>query len=268
MDKVINIIDNFPIKIDKIIISLVYILIGIVVFQVIKKIVNRKGKLPENQKLKTIKILILNIVKYIDCFLVVLAIASVFGVNVKSILAGLGIGTVIIGLAFQDFAKDIIAGISIIVENKYSVGDTIEVEGFMGEVIFLGLKSTKIKDFKGAIKIMPNRNMESLINYSLNNSLAVVDIGVSYDNKPEEVEKVLNNLFPRLKELIPSAKGDFQILGINELEESSVVYRIAIEVESMQQYIVQRTIRREIKNEFDKHNIKIPYKQIEVHNGK
>ena len=54
MDKVINIIDNFPIKIDKIIISLVYILIGIVVFQVIKKIVNRKGKLPENQKLKTI----------------------------------------------------------------------------------------------------------------------------------------------------------------------------------------------------------------------
>ena len=245
-----------------------YILIGIVVFKVIKKLVNRKGKLPENQKLKTIKILILNIVKYIDCFLVVLAIASVFGVNVKSILAGLGIGTAILGLAFNDLAKDLIAGVTIIAEGEYEIGDVIEVDGFMGEVVFISLRTTRIRNFKGATKIIANHYMDNIINYSANNSLAVVDVSIAYENKEEDIEKSFESLFKRLNGNIPYATKNLELWGVNELSDSSVVYRVVVETKPMKHIATERFLRKEIKKEFDKTGIKIPYKQIEVHNGK
>ena len=76
------------------------------------------------------------------------AILANFGVNVKSILAGLGITAALVGLAFQDLAKDLIAGISIILEDQYEIGDTIEVNGFTGEVVSLGLRTTRIRNKK------------------------------------------------------------------------------------------------------------------------
>ncbi len=266
---------NFTINIKNITFALIYIIIGIIIYSIIKHLLNktsifRKKHLnkEQSQKVKTIQIIALNVSKYLIGIFVILAILSLYGVNVKSILAGLGIGTAIIGLAFQDLAKDIIAGIFIISENQYEIGDTIEIDGFMGEVIAVGLKTTKIKNYKGAVKIISNRNMDKIINYSINNSLAVVDIGVSYDHSPKEVEEVLQKLFIKLDGKIPEVKGKFQILGIDGLNDSSVVYRIAVEVESMQQFNVERILKKEIKIAFDEAKIKIPYPQIEVHNGK
>ena len=220
------------------------------------------------QRIKTIKILVLNIIKYVIIAFVFIAILSQFGVNVKSILAGVGIGTAIIGLAFQDLAKDLIAGFFIITEGEYEVGDTIEVGGFMGEVTAIGLRTTRIRNFKGATKIIANHYMDNIINYSANNSLAVVDVGIAYENNEEEIENVINNLMKRLNGKVPDATKDLECWGVNELSDSSVVYRIVVETKPMKQFAVERFLRKEIKKEFDKSGIKIPYTQIEVHNGK
>ena len=165
-------------------------------------------------------------------------------------------------------AKDIIAGISIIAEEQYDVGDIIEVDGFLGEVIFLGLKTTKIKDYKGAIKIISNRYMDKVINYSLADSLAIVDVGVGYEYTPEEVEKVLNDLAKKLTGNIKDATGPVEVLGITNLGDSSVIYRVTVKVKSMQHYAVERLLRKEIKKALDKADITIPFPQVEVHNGK
>ena len=226
--------ENIEIEIINLILPVIYILIGIVVYKILKRIIDRSINIERitlkshKQRAETIKMLILNIIKYITVILVLLAILSNFGINVKSILTGLGITTAIIGLAFQDLAKDLIAGISIITENQYEVGDTIEVDGFMGEVVFLGLKTTKIRDYKGATKIIANHNMDKIINYSLHDSLAVVDIGTSYENTTEEIEKVLTDLATNLKGKIKDATGDIEILGINRLADSAVEYRVTV----------------------------------------
>lgn len=264
----------FSIDIFQIIIPILYIVIGIVLFQIIKKLIlksrinYKKISKDQVQRIKTIKILFINIIKYIIIILVVLSILSQFGVNVKSILAGLGIGTAIIGLAFQDLAKDLIAGFSIITEGEYEVGDVIEVNGFMGEVTSISLRTTRIKNFKGATKIIANHYMDNIINYSENNSLAVIDVDISYENNEKEIEKAFSDLFERLKGKIPFATKDPEIWGVNELSNSSVVYRIVVETEPTKQFITERFLRKEIKIELDKNNIKIPYQQIEVHNGK
>ena len=265
---------NLEFDLKLIILPIIYISLGIIIFEIIKNILSKIIKLSpnnknsHNQRLKTVNILILNIIKYIICIFVILAILSTFGVNVRSILAGLGIGTAIIGLAFQDLAKDIIAGIFIISEDQYEVGQTIEVDGFMGGVIFVGLKTTRIKDFKGAVKIISNRNMDKIINYSLNNSLALIDLNIPYDNSPLEVEKVLEKIITDVNKNIKYAKGDLHIIGVNALEDSSVVHRLGVEVVPVKNFEVERYLKKEFLTRLLKSNIKIPYPQIEVHNGK
>lgn len=272
MDKLPKI---YNIEIKYFLYPILYILIGYISYQVIKNVINKifnKRTLKtikdrHNQKrIDTIRILILNLIKYIIIIFVVLANLSLFGINVKSILAGVGITAAIIGLAFQDIAKDLLAGIFIVAEDQYEIGDTIEVNGFMGEVVFIGLKTTRIRDYKGRVKIISNHTITEVINYNLSNSIAVVDVSVDYEADSEQVELVLNELVNTLPAKVPHVKGEAKLLGIDSLADSAVVYRITCPVSSMKQFEAERIIRKEVKEALDEAKIKIPYPQIEVHN--
>lgn len=269
-------IDIFQKTIDLklIILPIVYIIIGMIVFAIIKRLVlkatikNKVLKSAQKQRVKTLSIVVLNIIKYTIVILVILAIVSLFGFKVGSILAGLGIGTALLGLAFQDLAKDLIAGFSIITEGEYEIGDTIEYNGFMGEVTFIGLRTTRIRNFKGATKIIANHYMDNIINYSSNNSLAVVDVSVAYETDEDLVENTLNELFKKLNKKLEFATKDIELWGVHDLSDSAVIYRIAVETKPMKHIVTERILRKEIKKAFDEAGIKIPYTQIEVHNGK
>ena len=265
---------NIKINISHILLPIIYIIVGISIFKLLKNLIiktidKRKNlKVTQKQRVKTLGYLIINIVKYIIVVFVLLGILSVYGFNVKSILAGLGIGTAIIGLAFQDLAKDIIAGFSIITEGEYEIGDTIEVDGFMGEVTFIGLRTTRIRNFKGATKIIGNHYMDNVINYSVNNSLAVVDVSIAYETNEKLIEDTFNNLFKELNKKLEYATKDIEVWGVNDLSDSAVIYRVVVETKPMKHIATERILRKEIKQAFDKVGIKIPYTQIEVHNGK
>ena len=120
-------------------------------------------------------------------------------------------------------------GIAIISEDQFEIGDTIEVNDFMGEVVSVGLKTTRIKDWKGRTKIIANHQITELINYNLSNNLAVVDIGLEYKENTEELSNKLNEICKRITKKLKNIKGEVKVLGINELGESSVVYRIVVE---------------------------------------
>jgi len=102
-----------------------------------------KKKNVNSRKQKTLFDLIKNICKYIIIVIDILIILEIFGINTASIIAGLSVVSVVIGLAFQDVIKDFLSGISILFEDQFAIGDVIEVNGFKGEVVFLGLKTTK-----------------------------------------------------------------------------------------------------------------------------
>lgn len=266
--------NKYTIDLEMIIRPIIYIILGVLFFEIIKNIIKKAEnktmlkKRHQQKRMKTINSLIINIIRYIIIIIIGTMILSNFGVNVQSIVAGLGITAAIIGLAFQDVAKDFLAGISIILEDQYEIGDLVEINGFTGEVVNLGLKTTRLKNFKGQTLIIANHTITQVINYNLNNTKAIVDVSVGYEHSSEEVETVLNKLFEKLYKKIPKTVGKIQILGINELEESGVIYRIAVETLPGEHIPVERRLRKEIKEALDQAKIKIPYKQIEVHNGK
>lgn len=273
----ITLFNTYEIDIKYLTLPMIYIAIGTITYIILKRIINNIftkkylnsfTKRHYQKRADTIRIMILNILKYLMIILIFLSILTVYGINIRSIIAGLGVTAAIVGLAFQDIAKDLLAGIFIIAEDQYEIGDTIEINGFMGEVVFIGLKTTRIKDYKGRTKIIANHNITEVINYNLANSVAVVDIGIDYDEDINKVEKVLNNLVKDLNKTLPKLKGEVELLGINELDDSSVIYRIIAPVSSMEQYKTERIIRKKIKQVLDQEKIKIPFPQLEVHNGK
>ncbi len=262
---------------SKVVLPFVTILGAILLFTVVKAITKRIFKASgarlsaqRRQRVDTVRTLVVSIEKYVIIFIAIVIILSIFGVNVTSMVAGLGIMTAIIGLAFQDLAKDIIAGISLATENQFDVGDNVEINGFRGNVISLGLKTTKLQSYKGHIKCIANRDITEVTNYSDRNALAEVNVGVSYKHTSEEVEKALDKVRANLaaKTDLENSLGELTVNGITDFAESSIVWRVSMPCKPNSAIGLERIIRREIKAVFDKEGIEIPFPQVVVSNAK
>ncbi len=248
----------------------IVILVSWLIVNGFRKLISRiliKGKTSyEIKRRKTIIDLLGSIFKYVIYILAGLIILDFYGVNTRSLIASIGVAGAIIGLALQDTVKDLIGGISLILENYLAVGDIVTFNDFTGEVIELGLRVTKIKKASGEVMVVANRNIDTIINLSQKKAHLLIEIDTAYENKTEKVEKVLQKIIDDAIDegLILS---DSKYLGINDLSESSVKYLINIHCEQTERYVIRREILKRIKTAYDKNNLKIPYKQIEVHQG-
>lgn len=258
---------------EKFIAIVLYIVVATIVYYIIKIILSKalnlkfKSKRVNLKRQKTINSLIINIVKYLVIFIVIILILKEFGINTTSLLASLGVVGLVVGLALQDTIKDFVSGVFIITDKEYEVGDYVTIDGFTGEIIDLGLKTTRIRAYTGEVKIINNSSVGSVINYSQYNSNLILDINVSYEEDAEKVLKTLNSLVPKISKM-ESVKKQVEVLGIETLEEGAVTYRMFIETKPYDYFGVKREILKLIKKEFNTKNIKIYYPQVEVHNGK
>lgn len=251
-----------------IIIILVAMLLDKICQTILKSKITKKLNKLNSKKMATINSVIANLIRYAIYIIALLAILKVFGINTAALVTGLGVVSLVLGLALQDILKDILAGVSIIFEGQLAIGDYVKIGNFQGTVIMLGLKSTKIQAFTGEIKIISNRNITDVINYSLDKTLAMIDIPVSYESDLDKVEKILKVTAANLNDKIPSLVNELEILGVQELADSSVVFRIIGKCKPAKHFEVERTLKKEFKCALDKNGIKIPYPQVEVHNAK
>lgn len=244
-----------------------FVLVYLIIKKIIKKMMTVKLSKINERRQKTINVLVLNIIKYFFIIVAIIIILSIFGVNMNAVVASLGAVGVVVGLAFQDILKDFLSGISLIVENQYGIGDTVTINNFKGEVLAIGFRTTRLKSYTGEIMIISNRNIQEVINHSFNASLAIVDIMVSYEEDLTRVEKVLTEVCSRMTKEIKGLRGKIEILGINKLGDSGIEYRITASTKPTKQTEIQRILLREIKLEFDKNEIDIPYNQLVIHNA-
>ena len=234
--------------------------------KIIKKIFNFKTKRIKHNKQITLMNFFINVARVICFVIAAVIILGIYGVETSAIITSLGAVTVVLGLAFQDLLKDFIAGISFILENSYNVGDWVTINGFKGEVVSLGMKTTRVKAYEGQILIINNGAITEVINHNAANSLAIVDVRIPYEADTEKAEKILSDLCTRLQGELKKLKGKVELLGIEELDNNALVFRITAEVEAGEQFGVQREIRKQVKLELDKNKIKVPYDQLVVHN--
>ncbi len=250
---------------NKFILPVVYIIIGVIIYNVIKIIIKKisKSRFADKKKV-TIISLIRNIIKYLIMIFIALAILNVYGVDTSGIIASIGVAGVIIGLAFQDIVSDLLAGMFILFDNQFAIGDIVTIDGFKGEVIGLGLMSTKIKSATGDVKILPNSSFRTVINHSMNDATLLINIDVSYDTNINKLEKTLKTMEEDVLK-INGVIGNYELLGINEFSTSSIKYLISFKCKYNLQLQAKRDFNMLIKQYFDKYNIEIPYSKVDVY---
>ena len=171
---------------------------------------------------------------------------------------------VVVGLAFQDTMKNMLAGMFIIFDNRYNVGDTVKINDFTGEVLALGLQTTKLKSALGEVFTISNSSITSVINYTESDTLLIIELGVGYKTDIDELENVLKKLNTKVKK-IENVKGDLELLGVDSFGSSEIKYKISVLCKLYTHFAIKRQILKLIKIEFDKVGIEIPYTQIDLH---
>ena len=236
---------------------------------ILDEIINTGKNSYDKKKKTTITSLFENIAKYIILILDILVILSILGINVKGMVAGLGITATIIGLALQDTLKDIINGVHIISENYFIVGDIVQYGTFTGTVVEFGLKSTKIRNASGEILIIANRNIMEVKNLSQKEHVVYYDIPCPYEVTVDRVEKVIKSgILPKIKKLDNVDESSVNYLGVNDLSESCIKYLIAFKCKRDTYWGVKREVNTIVLKELNKNKIKVPYPQLEVHYDK
>lgn len=234
------------------------------IFKIIFKQIGQKPG-PLQRRKRTIAKISLSIIKYLTWIVDIIVILAIWGFDVLPALAGLGIMGLIIGLGAQKFINDLIAGFFIVFEQHFDVGDIIEVAGFKGEVIDIGLKTTKIRNWKGEIRMMSNGDVANVINYSKNPSIGIVDFDIAYKEDIQKTTELLKAELPKFRTLFPIVIEDPAVLGTVNLAASGVTLRVIVKTENEKHYGVERALRQFIKEVLDANGIEIPFPQVVVH---
>lgn len=236
-----------------------------VTWKLIDNVLNGKAKnhlKVDERRTKTLGILIHNVARYAIYFFALLMILGKLNFNLGPLLAGAGVLGLAIGFGAQSLVKDVITGFFIVFEDQYAVGDYISVGNFTGTVEEIGLRVTKIRSWTGEIHIIPNGNVAEVTNFSTHNSIAVVDIGVAYEEEIGNVTKVIQEILAEVYKDTPEMVKPPEVLGVQNFGASDIVMRITAETKPMNHYSVARKLRAKLKEGFDKAGVEIPYPRL------
>lgn len=244
----------------------IVIIISIIIYDILNNIINSnrknsKIKFMISNKSETYLKMITSVIRYIILILTVLIVLQINNINVSSMLAGLGIVSVVIGLAIQDALKDIIRGVSILSDDYFSVGDIVKYDTYEGKVLVIGLKTTKIKSIinQNVISIA-NRNIEKI---EVVSKQLDIEVPLSYELSKKEAEKVINIIVEKLKEKKEIERCEYR--GINKMAESSLNYLIRIWCNPETKPQTKRDSICLIIDTLEENNIEVPYNQIDIH---
>jgi moderate conductance mechanosensitive channel len=196
--------------------------------------------------------------------LALLMAAQEFGVNVTPVAAVAGLATLAVGFGAQNLVRDVITGFYIIIEDQYSVGDTIQVAETIGRVEHLTLRRTVVRDARGALVTLSNGDIRTVGNLSRDWSQAFVDVGVSPEVPQERALQALDAAAAELRN-DPSWSQALvdgpRILGLQSYDRHASTVRLQLRTAPSRQEDVSRELRRRIQLEFQRQGIPLSHVQ-------
>ena len=221
---------------------------------------------PKNHRLRSMLSIISSVVSYVAFIVILCWGLSILGVDVGTIIAGVGIVALIVGFSAQSLIADVVTGTFMIFENQYNVGDIIEVDGFRGTVTSIGVRTTCITDAAGNVKIINNSSMKNILNRSDKVSRSVCDFGIPYETDIEKLEqsipKLLDEIFAKHQDIMKSVPV---YLGVQQLADSAVILRFIVEVDEKDIFSGARILNHDLFVGLKKLGVEVPFPQVDVH---
>jgi small conductance mechanosensitive channel len=197
-------------------------------------------------------------------------VMSELGINLGPILAAAGVVGLAIGFGAQSLIKDILSGFFLLIENQVRVGDVVSASGKAGAVENITLRTLTLRDVAGNVHIIPHGQIDMVTNMTLGWSMVDIKLGVAYREDPDEVVRIMKDVVESLA-LEDVWKQHFlaapQVLAVEDLDDSAVVYRILAKVLPGSQWIVSREMKLRFKKRFDLEGIEIPFPHQTIYFG-
>ena len=178
------------------------------------------------------------------------------GIDLAPLIAGAGIAGVAIGFGAQSLVRDVVAGMFVVIEDQYGVGDTVDLGEAKGTVERVTLRTTMVRDLEGTLWVVPNGEIKRVANKSQLWARAVVDLRIPND---ADLEMALDIIRTRASELVASSPGALEepeVLGVESFVDGAVVVRITTKTEPGAQFQVARTLRAGLKQALDAANVR------------
>jgi len=255
------------------IVLFIFLTIGILV-KLINKIIDRtmtirfdnKHVVVNEKRLNTLVSILKKLIKYILFFIGIIMALELFNINTASILATAGIGGLAIGFGAQSLVKDVITGFFIILEDQYSVGDYVQIDDKDGIVEELGLRVTKLRAFSGELHIIPNSSINVVTNKTRGAMRALVKVSVSNEEDMDRVIEILQEACNKLKSNESILEGP-NVIGISDVGEYNADITIIARTKPMEQWAIERLIRKTVNEVLHKEKIKRPYPKRQIIGG-
>ncbi|WP_437578892.1 mechanosensitive ion channel family protein [Sorangium sp. So ce887] len=209
------------------------------------------------QQRKTLVPVAMGFVRYAIYFSALVLGLREASIDPTPLLAGAGVIGVAIGFGAQTFVGDIVAGFFILFENLLLVGDLVEIGGIQGRVEEIGVRITKIRDEMGVLHSIPNGEVRKVANHSRSYVNAVVDVHVPYEEDVQRVRELLARVAEKEVELQTGAPGQVDV-GVEELNEGSIVLRISARVPPGKNKEVNDALRGRVVEELCKAQVSAP----------
>lgn len=198
------------------------------------------------------------------------AVLFAFSIWGWSLAPLLGVGTVFaaaLGFGAQDLVKDFLAGVFILAEDQYQIGDVVTIAGTSGLVEDIQLRITVLRDLEGNVHFVPNGQITVASNFTSKYAQPVIDVGIAYEADVDRAMAVLADELERLAadpEFSDLITGPAEVLGVQELGDSAVILRARLTTDADSRWTVRREALRRVKKRFGAENITIPFPQITI----
>ncbi len=191
-----------------------------------------------------------------------------FGLNPTALMASTGIIAVVLGIGANSMVGDILAGIFLLMEGMIQVGDVVQVGGFRGYVMELGIRMTQIYDMDSEdVKIIPNNEVRNVVHMSMRRANVFSEFQIRYEEDLEDVERILRKELAELEDRSPFIlEGPFYI-GVSALGDNGVCLKTVTRCHEANRRRVEREVNHIVYSIFRRHHIEVPYPQVTVHTG-
>lgn len=180
------------------------------------------------------------------------------GVEMAPLLASAGVAGVAIGLAAQNIVRDVLNGVLILIEDQFNVGDTVRLAGVAGVVEAMTLRKTTVRDIDGTLYVIPNSQITTVANQSIDYSVATINISVYYSANPDVVLVLLKRVAMEIR-TSEAFREDFvadpQILGVDAVKGSEMIFPVLFKTRATRQFAPVREFRRRVRLALEEKNL-------------
>ena len=210
-----------------------------------------------NSRGQTICRLVANLINYLAILVFIYYALSYLGVDTNAILASVGVIGIGVSMGARDLIADIFAGVSMIFEGEYQVGDIVDIDGYRGMVQEVGVRSTRLIGRGGNIKVIGNKDIKSVTNLTKLNSWVPVTIKVDVNYPLRDAEEILDETLPRIGQQCPEIISGPYYKGVLSVEMGFAVLSIIAECGEEDYHKVERTMIREVLLAFREKNVPV-----------